>query len=70
MRSGANVIMIDYTPREEAEAYEIYERAECGSTESCRDCTRATLAELGLTVGTGHGSGFRRSGGGESGKEW
>ena len=60
MRSGANVIMIDYTPREAAAAYEIYERAACGSTESCRECTAATLDELGLSVGRGRGGGIRR----------
>lgn len=59
---GANVLMIGFTPPKVARKYRIYQRAECGSTQSCLECLRGVVAELGRSVGRGKGHGFRRSG--------
>jgi len=62
LRAGANVVMINFTPPDVAPDYQIYERAACGSTQSCIRCIKDALVELGLRIGDDVGAGIRRKG--------
>jgi len=59
LQSGANVVMINFTPRDVSKDYNIYEKSACGGTENCMECTRQVFADLGLTVSEGFGDGMR-----------
>ncbi len=57
--SGANVVMISFTPKSVVGDYNIYEKSACGSTENCLSCTKKVFENLGLKVAKGHGEGIR-----------
>lgn len=59
LQSGANVVMINFTPRDVSKDYNIYEKSACGGTENCIQCTQQVFADLGLKISEGFGDGIR-----------
>jgi biotin synthase len=59
LKSGANVIMFNFTPHEYALDYNIYTKAECNYHKKCWNCLMKAIDEAGLTISSGFGKGLR-----------